>query len=105
MWTRHIVYKKALSVFKDIDAKVLSLMELDKNLKDQLRRSAISTILNIAEGSSRFSPADRNNYFVISRGSAFECSAVLDIIFSSTKNKFQEIEKLIILDYKSKKLI
>ena len=93
-----IAYKKALSVFTEIDEKVLSFKELDKNLKDQLRRAAISIIVNIAEGSSRFSPADRKNYFVISCGSTFECSAVLDIIFSSTKNKFQEIEKLRILN-------
>ena len=87
-----IVYQKALSVYTEIESKVLSIKDLDKNLKDQLRRAAISIILNIAEGSSRYSPADRKNFYVISRGSAFECSAVLDIIFCSTKNKFQEIE-------------
>jgi len=36
--------------------------------------------LNIAEGSGKFSKADRKNYFVTSRGSVFECVAILDIL-------------------------
>jgi four helix bundle protein len=87
-----IVYQKALTVYSELDSKVLSIKELDRNIKDQLRRASISIILNIAEGSSRFSYADRKNFLVISRGSAFECVAVLDIIASSTKQNFSEIE-------------
>ena len=34
---------------------------------------------NIAEGSGKFSKADRRNFFVISRASLFECVAILDI--------------------------
>ena len=37
-------------------------------------------MLNIAEGSSRFSKPDRKNFFVISRGSAFECVAIFDFL-------------------------
>ena len=37
-------------------------------------------MLNIAEGSSRFTKADRRNYFVISRGSVFECVAIFDFL-------------------------
>ena len=90
-----IVYQKALKLYSEIDSKVLSINQLDKNLKDQIRRASISIILNIAEGSSRYSSADRKNYYVISRGSAFECSAILDVIYCTSKNKFFEIESLL----------
>jgi four helix bundle protein len=35
-------------------------------------------MLNIAEGSSRFSNKDRKNYMVVARGSAFECAAIIE---------------------------
>jgi four helix bundle protein len=34
----------------------------------------------IAEGTSRFSKADKRNFYVISRGSAFECVAAFDCL-------------------------
>jgi len=37
-------------------------------------------MLNITEESSRFSKADRRNFFVISRGSVCECVAVFDFL-------------------------
>ena len=61
-----IVYQKALEAYSRLETSVLSIKELDRNLKDQLKRASISIVLNIAEGSSRFSYADRKNYLVIS---------------------------------------
>ena len=49
-------------------------------LRDQLERASTSIILNIAEGASRRSPADRRRHFVIAQGSTYECAAILDIL-------------------------
>ena len=50
------------------------------SLIDQLKRASESTPLNLAEGSARFSKADKCNFFRIARGSAFQCVAVLDVL-------------------------
>ena len=67
-----IVYQKAKEFNRMINEDVLSISSLDRILKDQLRRATLSIVLNNAESCSRFSKADRKNYFVISRGSTFE---------------------------------
>ncbi len=75
-----IVYQKAKEFNRMINEDVLSISSLDRILKDQIRRASLSIVLNIAEGCSRFSKADRKNFFVISRGSTFESVAALDTI-------------------------
>ncbi len=45
----------------------------------QIRRAALSVHLNIAEGCSRKSEAERKRFFEISRGSLIEIDATLDI--------------------------
>jgi four helix bundle protein len=50
-------------------------------------------MLNIAEGTSRFSNKDRKDFFVISRGSAFECVSILEYLLETkeiTQNVFLE---------------
>ena len=45
----------------------------------QIRRAALSVHLNIAEGSSRKSEAERKRYYEVARGSLIEIDATLDI--------------------------
>ncbi|HVD98443.1 MAG TPA: four helix bundle protein [Cytophagaceae bacterium] len=74
------VYKKA----KEFDSQVLSLVctdkVIDKIIANQLKRASLSIPLNIAEGTGRYSKADIKNFYVIARGSAFECAAIFDIL-------------------------
>ncbi len=74
------VYKKAKAFNKVIYAFLKSTKNLDSITRDQLRRASFSIMLNLAEGTSRFSKADRRNFMVIARGSAFECVAILDFL-------------------------
>jgi four helix bundle protein len=73
------VYKKTKQFHVDCKRLILS-NKLDSYVKDQLGRASFIIVLNIAEGSGKFSKPDRRNYFVTARGSVFECVAILDIL-------------------------
>lgn len=74
-----IVYNKAKDYNHRI-SKLLLIKKLDRSTKDQLRRASLSIMLNIAEGAGRFTNKDKRNFYVISRGSVFECVALLDFL-------------------------
>ena len=74
--------------------KLISSGKFDRTTNDQLRRELFSIMLNIAEGSSRFSNKDRKNFVVVARGSAFECAAIIEYRY-----KVSEINKDSYNDY------
>ena len=100
-----LVYTKAKVFNIEIKNEILSIVKLDRISKDQLRRAAMSVMLNIAEGTSRFSNADKRNFYVIARGSTIEFVAILDLLADEkilsveTYNKFyskaEEISKML----------
>ncbi|SUS08049.1 S23 ribosomal protein [uncultured Defluviicoccus sp.] len=53
--------------------------------QDQLDRASTSIVLNIAEGNGKRSHPDRCRYFDISRGSALESAACLDVLVARKK--------------------
>ncbi len=82
-------------IFKNLDVYQKSVMfaekaiELTENmpkgysfLRDQLNRASVSIPLNIAEGNGRWHVNERKNFFVIARGSCFECVPILEIMLS-----------------------
>ncbi len=74
-----LVYNKARAYNKEIH-QLIKDSSLDHTSKDQLRRASFSIMLNIAEGSGRASRADKRHFYVMSRGSAFECVAIFDYL-------------------------
>jgi four helix bundle protein len=59
---------------------VLSGIPKTQAVHNQLDRASTSIPLNIAEGSAKFTPADRCRFFDTARGSAVECAACLDVL-------------------------
>lgn len=99
-----IVYNKAKS-FNKIVNTYLSSKDLDRTTKDQLRRASFSIMLNIAEGSGRFTNPDKRNFYIISRGSTFECVAIFDYLKDIDYLKQEEFDQYyIILDEISRML-
>ena len=60
----------------------------------QIRRAALSVHLNIAEGSSRRSEAERKRFYEIARGSVIEIDTAFDI---ATNLKYCGLESLELL--------
>ncbi len=77
---KYPVYQTSQKVYTEISSNVLSIKKISPSLKEQLRRSSLSIILNIAEGSARYTKKDKSNFFITARGSANESAAILNII-------------------------
>lgn len=98
------VYQKAKS-FCFFMNKLIIAKKFDKTTNDQLRRASFSIMLNIAEGSSRFSNKDRKNFMIVARGSAFECAAIIEYLYEvseinkddyvSYRNSLEQISKML----------
>jgi four helix bundle protein len=99
-----IAYQKAKAVNRKIQ-NFVSKKKINPILQDQLYRALTSILLNIAEGTGKLSKQDRKNYYVISRGSVFECASILEIIndegiitfqdLSIMKSELEEVSRLL----------
>ena len=74
------VYKKASHVNKKMYPFLKGNKSIPTYAKNQLGRASLSIMLNIAEGSAKFTSRDRKNFFVVARGSVFECSSLIDFL-------------------------
>ncbi|WP_299206119.1 four helix bundle protein [Brumimicrobium sp.] len=87
-----LVYDKAKAFNKEVNSFIRS-KNIDRTTKDQLRRASFSIMLNIAEGSGRFTKPDKRNFYIISRGSTFECVAIFDYLKDIELLKQSEFDK------------
>ena len=73
------VYKTVRELIKEIYFISFKLPGQEKfNMVQQLRRAGLSVKLNLAEGASRRSPAERKRFIEVSRGSLIEVDAILE---------------------------
>ncbi|OGB88975.1 hypothetical protein A2625_04530 [candidate division WOR-1 bacterium RIFCSPHIGHO2_01_FULL_53_15] len=88
-------YIKGVNVAKEANLVCADIKDGQFNyLKDQIRRAASSVILNLAEGSGRWTKRDKINFYRIARASAFECCAVLDLFAAFQLAEKQHLERL-----------
>ncbi len=100
---RFQVYQDAKVLHKEIVFLVNGFPRTSFYLADQIKRSSLSVVLNIAEGSSKQSDKDFNRFIAIALGSVNETVASLEIAleldlitvirFKSIEAKCEIIEK------------
>ena len=88
------VYSKAKNLSKIVLKLLKEIKTIDPVLRDQFKRAVISIVLNIAEGSGKFSKADKRNFYTTARGSTYECVAILDILLEQSNITKEEFNKL-----------
>ncbi|TSA38823.1 MAG: four helix bundle protein [Porphyromonadaceae bacterium] len=59
--------------------KIRSSSGIDPYIIDQWKRASLSSLLNLAEGTGRMTSADKQHFYTISRGSVFECVAIIEL--------------------------
>jgi four helix bundle protein len=74
------VYKKAYQAHQKVHRLLKENRTMAPYTKNQLGRASLSIMLNIAEGSAKFSSKDRRNFYVTARGSLFECSSLINFL-------------------------
>jgi len=100
------VYAKSKELNKEVLRFLKENKQIDSYVRDQLRRASISMVINIAEGSGKFSKADKKNFYTISRGSVYECVSLFEIIYEDGQiarekfgdfyNKFEVLSKMLL---------
>lgn len=87
------VYKKAKELNKEVLRFLKENKQIDFYVRNQLHRASISIVINIAEGSGKFSRADKKNFYTTARGSTYECVSLFEIIAEENqinKKRFQD---------------
>lgn len=69
-------------------------LKLTRHLQDQLQRAASSIALNLAEGNSRRTKADKVRFFNIAFASLRECQAVLVLAQHKNQSIDSQLDKL-----------
>jgi four helix bundle protein len=76
-----------------------------------VERASLSVLLNLAEGTGRFSSADKKHFMTIARGSVFECVALLKLakemgwmtqnLHDELYSNYEQISKMLLAMFRS----
>ncbi len=77
-----IVYNKSLQFHQEVHQLFQELRTKEFALQDQFKRASLSIVNNIAEGSGRRTPADKRHFYIIARGSIYECVAMVKVLLN-----------------------
>jgi len=102
-------------IVKEQNIKVFTFLKSNKNLDiyfiDQWKRSSMSSLLNLAEGTGRMTDSDKRHYLTIARGSVFEAVALLDLLkgmgeipestYKEFYDSYEQISKMLLGMYRS----
>ncbi len=87
------VYQLAKQANREVLHFLATRKDIDAYIRDQWKRASISSVINIAEGSGKFSKADRRNFYTTARGSIYECVALAQIVFDSSQMSEEEANR------------
>ena len=100
------VYEKIRGLNRDLLPWIFRNQNQHAYLCDQLKRSSLSSMLNLAEGTGRMGAQDKKQFYIRARASVFESVAILQIfldlkIMSETEytvfyEQFESISKMIL---------
>ncbi len=79
------VYIKAFAMQRKVMVYLSDNKRLPVYIRNQYGRANLSIMLNLAEGSGRSINKDRKNFFIIARGSVFECVAIIDLLLAQNE--------------------
>jgi four helix bundle protein len=89
------VYQFALSLLKEVYSATQKFPKEEQFvLVSQLRRAVLSVCSNLAEGSARYSRAEKKRFYEISRSSLVEVDTQIEISLVLDYLQRKEIEKL-----------
>ncbi len=99
------VYKKAFVFNQSVYGMLKNNSKIPAYVRNQLGRASLSIVLNIAEGCAKFTKKDRRSFYVVARGSSFECAALIEILYAEQeislemqtllKEKLEEISRML----------
>lgn len=88
------VFEKAREANRQVLLYLLRHRRIDFFIQDQLKRAAISVIINIAEGTAYITKASRRKFYIIARASVHECSSLLFVLKDSYTINQEEYDEL-----------